>query len=368
MSNVSVQWKSKQALLNMVPRCAPPVFADDRLIFYAILDESMPFDHATTIELVSDATHQPHNVVRVDHIPPVLGSQTITRLAAKALLRELMHASVATAKERLVDLSLQYGILCPYTAFIGVERRLGADIDSNATMDFREVSIMPGPSAAFPFLSSRSSNKQLHSLQSDIDSVNDIMRESSSRVLERSEMIDSLIHRSEALCTDSSAFTCSVKLLRRKRGINMSAILHPISSLFSSLFAGTGIGAASSPVPAQLKIDVEWPKDEQKLVERCIERQQYDGAWVLTHEDIKQLTGKSLTDFSSLVLANMKESAQTRMTTTAIVMGVLETKCISSKVLWQVLSNKAHKHLTDLLQGNQEQVEQLLKDIRNQLL
>ena len=350
----------------MVPERAPPVFADDRLIFYAILDESMPFDHATSIELVSDASHQPLNVVRVDHIPPVLGSQMITRLAAKALLRELMHASPAIAKERLVDLSLHFGILCPYTAFIGVERRIGVDKDSNASMELREVAIMPGPSKASHTMSSHSTTNQVLFLQHHVCTTQDHVLDDLSRILQRGEKLDSLECRSETLCAYASAFTGSAKRLRRKRGINMSALLHPISSLFSSLFAGNG--AASSPVPAQSKIDVEWPKDEQKLVERCIERQQYDGAWVLTHKDVKQLTGKSLTDFSSPMLANMKESAQTMMTTTAIVMGVLETRCISSKVLWQALSNKAHKHLTDLLQGNQDQVEQLLKDIRNQLL
>jgi hypothetical protein len=350
----------------MVPQHAPPVFVDDRLIFYAMLDESMPFDHATTVELVSETSDQPLNVARIDHIPPVLGSQTITRLAAKALLRELMHASEATPKERLVDLSLKYGILCPHTAFVGVERRLGVDVNSNASMELREVSIMPGHSTASHPISSPSSIVQRCSVQYQLADVKDVMLQNLSLMLERDEKLDSLECRSDKLCKDSSAFTCSAKNLRQKRGINVSTLLHPISSLFSSFFAGND--AASSPVPVELKVEVEWPKDEQKLVERCVERQQYDGAWELTHEDVKQLTGKSLTDFSSPVLAKMKENDRKMMTTTAIVMSVLETRCISSKVLWQALSNKAHKHLTDLLQGNQEQVEQLLKDIRNHLL
>ena len=66
-------------------------------------------------------------------------SQTITRLAAKAILRELQHTSKNTPKELLIDLSIKYGILCPYTAFIGVEKQLDADKESNTNMELREI-------------------------------------------------------------------------------------------------------------------------------------------------------------------------------------------------------------------------------------
>ena len=375
LTNVHVQWKSNQAVLYTAPKRAPPVFADNRLIFYALLDESMPFDHTTTVELVSDMSPQPLSVVRVDRIPPMLGSPTIRRLAAKALLRELLHASEATPQERLVDLSLKYGVLCPYTAFVGVERRLGADLDSNAGMELREVAIMSGPrevrgSSVSPrqsyHLPLNSSANRPSSSQADVDYVQCVMRANIDRVLERDETLSQLECHSEMLQMSSSAFSLTASRLKRRRGMNVSALLQPIAGLFSSLFSRQS--AASSPVEAKFDAEVEWSQEEHKLVERCIERQQYDGIWLLTEEDVKQLTGKSLNYFSSTALETMTKSDRARIMTTVIVMGVLETRCISSKILWQALFNKAHKRVTDLLQENQEQVEQLLKDIRSQLL
>ncbi|CAF3638431.1 unnamed protein product [Rotaria sp. Silwood1] len=121
IKNLHVKWKTNQSVLHSVPKHAPPVFIHDRLLFYAILDESMPFDHETTVELLADMHEQPLSVARVDHVPSALTSQTLVRLAAKTLLRELLHTSEPIAREHIVDLSLKYGILCPYTAFIGIE-------------------------------------------------------------------------------------------------------------------------------------------------------------------------------------------------------------------------------------------------------
>jgi hypothetical protein len=93
--------------------------------------------------------------------------------------------------------------------------------------------------------------------------------------------------------------------------------------------------------------------DEQKLIDRFIERQQYDGLWMLTKDDVKQLTGKSLTDFSSSVFDMDEKHNQELLTTTALAIVILEARCASSKTLWQALSNKACKRLIDLLKGDQ---------------
>jgi hypothetical protein len=113
--------------------------------------------------------------------------------------------------------------------------------------------------------------------------------------------------------------------------------------------------------------DVAWPTDEQKLVDRFIDLQQFDGLWTLTADDVKQLTGKSLTTFSSSVIENIEKNQQQSIITTAIVIGILETRCSSLKTLWQALSNKANKRLKELLGGDEIKLEQLIKDIQNQL-
>ena len=102
IANVNVKWNTSQGILHQVPEHAPPVFFGDRVLFYALLDEAMPFDHTTTVELSTDTQPQPIGLARIDHVPAVLDSQAITRLAAKALLRELADVQKATQKETLV--------------------------------------------------------------------------------------------------------------------------------------------------------------------------------------------------------------------------------------------------------------------------
>ncbi len=396
ITDVSVKWETSQTILYKVPERAPPVFVGDRLLFYALLDESMPFDHTITVELVSNQHQQPLGVVRVDHIPPVLSSQTITRLAAKALLRDLLHASVTTSKERLVDISIKYGILCPYTAFIGVEKRLDADVDSNANMELREVAIMPGPSLKnryFALPSSRcrtssdTSSSGFDSLRSQVDDVTSIMRDNVAFILERGEPLSMLEAQADTLSErlrTFSACSANVRYQKRSRAV-VSSVLQPIAGFFSSLLIKKSVAPpthAASQTHHQLQQDLEfkrpkneqqdlkfkWPKNEPQLVDYFIERQQYDGLWILTEDDVKQLTGKSLTDFSSSVLDMTEKSNQTVITTTTLVIAILESRCSSSKILWQALSNKAHKRLIELLGGDQAKLEELIKDIRNQLL
>jgi hypothetical protein len=87
---------------------------------------------------------------------------------------------------------------------------------------------------------------------------------------------------------------------------------------------------------------------------------------MLTADDVKQLTGKPLTTFSSSIIENVEKKCQQLIITTAIVIVVLEVRCSSMKTLWQALSNKAHKRLKELLEGDETKLEQLMKDIRDQ--
>jgi hypothetical protein len=87
---------------------------------------------------------------------------------------------------------------------------------------------------------------------------------------------------------------------------------------------------------------------------------------MLTADDVKQLTSKSLTVFSSSTVEHVENNHRQLIITTAIVIVILETRCTSLKTLWQALSNKAHKRLKELLGGNEIQLEQMMKDIRDQ--
>ena len=370
---MNIKWSTSQGILHKVPEHVPPVFAGDRLLFYALLDEAIPFDHTTTVELLTDTQQQPIGLARIDHVPPVLDSRGITRLAAKALLRELADAQKSTDREILVNLSIKYGILCPHTAFIGVEKRLNANSESNADMELREVPVMTDASAQ----NLRSASfyvRNLTTMSADLQSQLDM----------QACMLDSI--QCSMQCASVSRKSAR-KNLTLSRGIG--SITQPVTGFFSSLFSkqkrskhdaiediiptsafpahdSTSQPPTKSSSSTSHESSVAWPTDEQKLVDRFVDLQQYDGLWILTVDDVKQLTGKSLATFSSSVIKNMEEKQQQSIITTVLVIIILETRCSSVKTLWQALSNKANKRLKELLGGDETKLEQLMKDIRDQ--
>ncbi len=380
IADVNVKWNTNQRILHKVPEHAPPVFTGDRLLFYGLLDETMPFDHATTVELSTSAQQQPIGLARIDHVPTVLDSQAITRLAAKALLRELTDVQKSTDKESLINLSIKYGILCPHTAFIGVEKRLNANSESNADMELREV----------PIMISHGSAANMQDISFALNNVQCLMRANISQALDRGSRLDTLCHRSESLSLCSASF-CKSTSRRNTLSDSVGSVMQPVVGFFSSLFTkqkkakhDTPTKSATVSIPpthdnAHLSSyqsnssnnqtsDVAcWSTDEQKLVDRFIDLQQFDGLWMLTADDVKQLTGKSLTTFSSSVIENVEKNNQQSIITTAIVIIILESRCSSLKTLWQTLSNKANKRLKELLGGDETKLEQLMKDIQNQL-
>jgi hypothetical protein len=341
----------------------------------------MSFDHTTTVELFAGAQQQAIGLARIDHVPPVLDAQTIMRLAAKALIRELSDAQKSTDRESLVNLSIKYGILCPHTAFIGVEKRLNTNSESNANMELREVPIMIHTSAqGFRHLSS-SIFYQTNQVISTMRGIN------IDQILARAQNLSALTERADCLSIDSA---CFYKTASRRSTVSSSvgSIMQPVVGFVSSLFTKKKTQNHETPIDSASTVhrkrsstdqssynlsstnsqitEIAWPTDEQKLVDRLIELQQYDGLWMLTADDVKQLTGKSLTAFSSSAIENIEKDRRELIITTAIVIVVLETRCSSMKTLWQALSNKANKRLKELLGGDEAKFEQLMKDIRDQ--
>jgi predicted nucleic acid-binding Zn-ribbon protein len=134
-------------------------------------DKSTPFDHNVSVELYS-GQHRLGDA-KINRIPSVCNDGTIVRLAAKALILELHHTKLPSSnkedmidsrqiqceehgqqqtttsndeskmtkekiKERIIQISLEHNILSPFTAFVGIEKRVNA---SNADMVLREVPI-----------------------------------------------------------------------------------------------------------------------------------------------------------------------------------------------------------------------------------
>ncbi len=163
ITNVRIKLNLDSTLINVVPTSSPPVFINDRLIVYAVLnnDKMTSFDHDVNVELYSEQYRLCE--ARVNRIPNVSSDGMIARLAAKALILELQHSKLSSSnkneltasqqtealneeikmtkeqiKEKIIEISLKYNILSPYTAFVGIEKRVNA---SNANLVLREVPI-----------------------------------------------------------------------------------------------------------------------------------------------------------------------------------------------------------------------------------
>ncbi|CAF3138720.1 unnamed protein product [Rotaria sp. Silwood2] len=161
ITNVKAKWNIpslESSKLQTIPTTVPPVYANDRLLLYALV-ESDQFDHSTTVELWNHEETAQLGLARINRVPEITdkNNQLIAHLAAKALIQELTHSKETTAgskqmrfhqnieddrKKRLITISLKHNILCPHTAFIGIETRtnsLGKDV--NSSMVLREIPI-----------------------------------------------------------------------------------------------------------------------------------------------------------------------------------------------------------------------------------
>jgi hypothetical protein len=92
-----------------------------------------------------------------------------------------------------------------------------------------------------------------------------------------------------------------------------------------------------------------------------IDRQSFNGAWILTDDEVKQLTGgKSWTYFISNV------SKDKDVITTALVIALLESQHAKQKSLWFMVADKGRRQLS--LGGlNKNEIDLLINEIRNKL-
>ncbi|CAF1042700.1 unnamed protein product [Rotaria sordida] len=182
ITNVQVKWNFGEIDVHTAPTQLPPVYANDRLIIYGLMDNisTLPSDVNLSVELYTKEDHHRLGEARIERISSIDNKGSIARLAAKALILELQHAKKAptgslqsrfqdetdlkenttemeeTTKKRIIELSLNYSILTPYTAFVGIEKRMN---QSNIDMVLREVPIQVSADDQHLILSSMITNK-----------------------------------------------------------------------------------------------------------------------------------------------------------------------------------------------------------------
>ncbi|CAF0932710.1 unnamed protein product [Rotaria sordida] len=381
ITNVQIKWNLGTSVMS-APTKMPPIYANDRLIVYALASDQMStFDHNSSIELYTN--RQRLGEAKIDRVPNVSVNGTISRLAAKALILELQHSKLPSKKitgslqtrfaehnqlstttttnskeettKRIIELSLKYKILSPHTAFVGVEKRVNAN---NAEMVLREVPIQ---------ISADDQHLKASHFMSFKASSMSVPRAASSSIMPMVCNEDAVSTNSSScfsdygIRTESGSSRSTQVQFRRVMDAEAHDDLKYKCQSFASTHAikGSTYSDKNNPKYIEQKEKKEtWPVGDENIVRYLINKQKFDGLWDLDAENIKQLTGKSLENFSP--------SNNRQVLISAIVVIALETRFAALSTMWHGIVQKARKRLLDLLGKDAKQLESLLENIRKQ--
>ncbi len=372
ITNVQVKWNLGAVVSASVPTKIPPVYVNDRLVVYALMeDRSGHFDHNSSVELKTGK----HRLgeAKVIRIPTVDNNEMIARLAAKALILELQNSKLPssekkstgslqtrfkkylqwtasnnedettkeTTKKRIIQLSLKYNILSPHTAFIGIEKRVNAN---NADMVLRKVPIQI--SADDQHLLAQSQTYSLCALSNRQSPKIKFKRSASSSVATH--------HRSSFLCEMAYDYRRDMSDKDDAGDIDLFG-----SCLISNVSTVPNNSVMKDVTASEMLKEDVWPTDNQDIVRHLIDKQNFDGSWDLGSKSIERLTGKPLTAF--------QQSTTNQILVSGIIIVVLETRFASFSSMWHGIVQKARKRLVDLLGKDIKKLDTLLGEIRKQL-
>ena len=373
ITDVEIRWNSKHSLIQ-APTEVPPVYNNDRLIFYALANDPMAiFSPDTSVELFTGK----HRIseAKMVQIPSVSHNGTIARLAAKALILELQHAKLPSppnqgslqsrferlkkkvfpktavdkdeVKKRIIELSLKHHILSPHTAFVGVEKRIDGN---NADMVLREVPIQISAddqhlenAYVMQCASFKSASINFGSFDRNICfDEEDCMLEMSSAP----NMLRSLSDDMDSELFDPSfCFVWARTECHVDRDYQLEETFAKLEEMFHP--------------QASTTVKSTWPTTDADIVRRLINEQSFDGLWNFDATQIEQLTGKELSNFP--------QSYDAKWVISAIIIVTLETRFASLSSLWFGVVQKARKHLTDLLGKDANKLNDLLNEIKQKL-
>lgn len=382
ITNVQIKWNLGETPTTAVLTKISPVYFNDRLIVYALFeDKSTLFDQNSTVELKTD--HHQLGQAIINRLPNVNNNEMIARLAAKALILKLqysklpsstnknvigsmqsrfqIHDEITTSndkdqvnkemiKKRIIELSLKYNILSPYTAFIAVQKRINPNNDD---MVLLEIPIQ---------ISADDQHLQIHSPPMPVD-IGDSESDSDDdcfAIAKCAPLVPAGSIRKGRVAVAISDEDDDDDLFGIKMPIG--ALLLPCSIKESSVAAddeeeGEDTALFCSYNKKKSEEDA-WPTNNQDIVRYLINKQKFDSSWDLDSKIIEQLTGKPLTDF--------EQTINDQLFVTAIVIAVLEKRFTSFSSMWYGIVQKARKHLINFLDNDMNKLDSLLENIGKQ--
>ncbi|CAF3071487.1 unnamed protein product [Rotaria sp. Silwood2] len=157
---------------------------------------------------------------------------------------------------------------------------------------------------------------------------------------------------------DFQDVTEAYAVMRRPDAINpvLQSTTQPSSPSTTTSFDSTTDENKPSPVA-----DPRKPSANTDSVRWLIDQQSFNGAWILTDDQVQQLTGgKSWTYFKS------KANQDKDVITTALAIALLESQHVKQKNLWFMVADKGRRRLLDF--GlNKNEIDLLINEIRSKL-
>ena len=389
LTNVQVQWNVGGVDVQSAPRECPPVYANDRLIVYALInDPSKGFDHTSSVELHSG--DRSLGVAKIDRIPDVAENQTIARLAAKALILELQHEKTPSTRrgstqtrfqgldnpdeekdhktsdqQRIIDLSLKYQILSPHTAFVGIEKRTNS---SNDEMVLREVPIEVSSDDQHLIRSApvrlASANRRFHGKALAACSTNGSPggrggrggRGGASNMFEYS--CNSMLH---SCSTEEHPLEMHSRRKRRKSPSPEESCYRLTGALMCAAATATRKSSAHilrPPATSAFKRADQSSGDED-IVRSLIDKQRFDGLWDADATTIQNLTGKPLSTWKSV-----HPDIDATLLVSLIIILVLEQRFATHSSLWYGIVQKGRKAINKLLTQDAKDMDTYIERIR----
>ncbi|CAF2148911.1 unnamed protein product [Rotaria magnacalcarata] len=377
ITNTQVNWNLNIPVTS-VPTKIPPVYVNDRVLVYALADDlTSRFDQNASVKFYVD--QHPLGEANINRIPNVNNNGTIARLAAKALILELQHAKTPSknitgslqtrfqpsqqvlttattdekdmTKKRIIELSLKYKILSPYTAFVGVEKR---ENGNNADMALREVPIQISADDQHLIIRNTNARRVIGCSAPLRNRMNEKSRSMRRSAASPTMYYDSVCYESSLMDYDSMC--CELPSLDASDSLTNyyqpEMLVERSSMMCFPDMLSTSSSSARNP-------DETLPNDDHGVVRFLIDKQNFDGLWDLDSKTIEKLVGRSLSVFSS--------SYNHQVLISAIIIIILETRYSSLSVLWYGVVQKARKCLVNLLDNDTNRLESLFEHIRQHL-
>jgi len=352
------------------PKNLPPVFNGEKMVVFGILKRKTLHTPSQGANVNGTAVLKGSVLGKVvEHsisftFPPIPikapALPSVHHLAGKALIKDWQDED--RLKEEIVKLSINSSVVSSHTAFIAIDEENTEPVSGAMKTWDIQAEFKPQP-PQYRFCSAGANLSQrrgqvapeqsrIQALQSQVDEVKAVMEVNIDKVCQRSDHLDDLSEKSEAL--NSSAFAFQKQASKKKSGGFFSSVGSLLSDLFSSSSSTvetsseeqwTSHDNALSMVPDSTYQDPIYapqapkPGAQSTSLSSFITAQQADGSWKLG-TSLTQLFGKSQKDLEEACPTECK-GTMAMVWATILVLSLLRMKYSSQQEEWELVAMKA---------------------------